>query len=1007
MATAAPPQDGHEGGGAGAEELRPPGPSAGATEAPAGAVAAGPLAAPAPPGGAAAPGSPQEGAGVSEALAEEMPAVQVCVRMRPLLGWERQEGHLCSAVVLKEGKRGGVTVKPREGNEESGRLRSFRFDAVIGPDCSQEDAWCLTRVEGMVDKVVAGFHATVFAYGQTGSGKTHTMEGFTYGHHNGASAPSAAAARPKVRLKSTPPEQLGLVPRAASLLFERVEAMQERARAEGRVNADTFIVKASFLQIYNEHVYDLLNPVHTAAQIEAAGRAEDHAGLRIRWDAARRQFFAENLFEYECQTADELLDHYGTGLQHKQVASTGMNVASSRSHTVLVVKLVRRRGLKLDEGQDDVDAPAAPVKEVVSKLALVDLAGSERASASNSAAGGDRNARRFHEAVNVNQSLFVLRKVIAALSKRFALLHCRARAPVSCRAGALEALALETKEASEALPPSEPLLDSWETEFRSRPRPPSALWDVADEAFLELVRCRACIRVTRVDPKEGVFTLRMKCLWSFRTKNRGEQAEVTMRGVPGIRMPGLRVTVEESRVWKDLNFQSKLSPSTNSLFWRGTTTFTMEGWMAFDLVNFPFDRHMLNLEGLEFVWRSDKDDADYHKSMKVVEFTTDTSSMLPEWRTYHALVEVRKVVDPDVQRTIPNVGNMKIPSYASKFSVLLRIERKDRFYSWQVFVVTYLITMLSCFPLGLPPDVDFLGDRLAMYASGVLTLVANKIGINEHLPNVPYQTFTDWYLLAAIVTVFVAAVATLYPYRLDFEGHLISMNATKLRRVEVVDGMSVDRDAELTFEWLDTVENVVGVLLFSVWTLVVLWAFFVKPRHRTHWETILRSSRRAGDAFGRDEKAPLRSDGGASRSDGRTPTSSREGEEEQQEQREEDQHGSSGRRASGSSAVIRDSQRATREREETVAKDRVEREARPLPEWNAEEVADFLRSLRLGHCVEKLRAEDATAEGPIDGGKLATLSEGGLVGLGLTQLQARKVCRRVRELSLGAHAGAG
>jgi hypothetical protein len=173
-------------------------------------------------------------------------------------------------------------------------------------------------------------------------------------------------------------------------------------------------VKVSFLQIYKEKVFDLLNPVHTLAQRES-GKGEEFAGLRMRWHPTRKQFYVENLFECECSTPDEVLEHYGTGIKNKHVASTAMNVASSRSHTILLITLVRRRGLS-----------STSSSKVVSKLALVDLAGSERASSSTammsstagSTFGGDKGNARFQEAVQINQSLFVLRKVITALSKK-------------------------------------------------------------------------------------------------------------------------------------------------------------------------------------------------------------------------------------------------------------------------------------------------------------------------------------------------------------------------------------------------------------------------------------------------------------------------------------------------------------------------------------------------------------------------------------------------------------
>ncbi|CAE7314939.1 KIN12C, partial [Symbiodinium microadriaticum] len=249
-----------------------------------------------------------------------------------------------------------------------------------------------------MQKVAAGYHATVFAYGQTGSGKTYTMEGYRYR----PDAKAAEAGKPQVCVHTTTPERLGVIPRVLQKLFGYVDKLQR----EVDDNGETFSVSISFLQIYQERIYDLLNPAPVLPQ--GFGQAED-SGLRLRWDAAREHFYVENLFVYQCTSAEDALKFYNAGVQRKQMASTAMNIASSRSHTVLMLTL-RRRSV-LAETSDLGSGEA--VREVMSHLALVDLAGSEKAAAAN-----EGNPERFKEAVNINQSLFVLRRVITALSRR-------------------------------------------------------------------------------------------------------------------------------------------------------------------------------------------------------------------------------------------------------------------------------------------------------------------------------------------------------------------------------------------------------------------------------------------------------------------------------------------------------------------------------------------------------------------------------------------------------------
>ena len=78
----------------------------------------------------------------------------------------------------------------------------------------------------VVASVLEGFNGTIFAYGQTGAGKTFTMEGV-----------------------QDPPELRGIIPNAFQQIFDRVALAAEGVQ---------FLVRASYLEIYNEEVRDLL-----------------------------------------------------------------------------------------------------------------------------------------------------------------------------------------------------------------------------------------------------------------------------------------------------------------------------------------------------------------------------------------------------------------------------------------------------------------------------------------------------------------------------------------------------------------------------------------------------------------------------------------------------------------------------------------------------------------------------------------------------------------------------
>mmetsp|Transcript_105027 Transcript_105027/g.306893 ORF Transcript_105027/g.306893 Transcript_105027/m.306893 type:complete len:385 (+) Transcript_105027:104-1258(+) len=337
--------------------------------------------------------------------------------------------------------------------------------------------------------------------------------------------------------------------------------------------------------------------------------------------------------------------------------------------------------------------------------------------------------------------------------------------------------------------------DLAQSRFLSAPPPPDGLWDTDDSQFLEKVRCSAKIRLTCVDPKNGRFEARMKCSWGFRTLNAGDRTEVQLR-TPGIRMPGMTVQVEESRIWRDLQLSTK-----RTVYWRGTSLFTLSGLEIFEIQDFPYDRQIINFELMDFVWRPDKDAATYDFSMRVAEFTLEAASMLPEWATYPAIVTAE-----NEQKLLRG------PSSASRFRVCLRVERKHWYHVIQVFLVTYLITTVSCFPLAMPPTEAHIGDRLALYGGGLLTLVAFKFGIADHMPSVPYSTFTDYYLLWQIVTLIGLSVETLLAYRF------------------VTEPGEEGGPGLLEHATVDRLENTFLVILILIWTAYFLFAAFFKTR---------------------------------------------------------------------------------------------------------------------------------------------------------------------------------
>jgi kinesin family protein 4/21/27 len=121
------------------------------------------------------------------------------------------------------------------------------------------------------------------------------------------------------------------------------------------------------------------------------------AGLKLRWNP-REQFTVENLFVYQCKTADEVLELFYLGSKNRVTASHKLNLSSSRSHSIMEIKL-ESIGRRLNHIIDNQN----PDNFLSSKLELVDLAGSERISLTGA------EGKQAKESIDINRSLFILR----------------------------------------------------------------------------------------------------------------------------------------------------------------------------------------------------------------------------------------------------------------------------------------------------------------------------------------------------------------------------------------------------------------------------------------------------------------------------------------------------------------------------------------------------------------------------------------------------------------------
>ncbi|XP_072397794.1 kinesin-like protein KIF12 isoform X1 [Diabrotica undecimpunctata] len=286
--------------------------------------------------------------------------INVVVRVRPLCNKEIKSGE--ESVIQFPGN-GQVLVDGIPGGPSGGQKpKLFSFNVVFEPAATQEDVLQYSGMKRLIEMALEGFRCTCFCYGQTGSGKTHTLTG----------PPGLFG------LKTAPySDQHGLVFRSFMYLFQLIQEKPEMH----------FILKASFLEIYNEKVIDLLNP----------GSARK--SLAVRWSKKARGFFVENLFSVDCEEFDDLLAVLEEGMRNRSVGRHNMNDYSSRSHTILSVNITSEQPT---EGGVFISRSG--------KINFVDLAGSEMTKKTQS------EGKTLEEANNINKSLMVLGYCISSLS---------------------------------------------------------------------------------------------------------------------------------------------------------------------------------------------------------------------------------------------------------------------------------------------------------------------------------------------------------------------------------------------------------------------------------------------------------------------------------------------------------------------------------------------------------------------------------------------------------------
>ena len=268
--------------------------------------------------------------------------------------------------------------------------KNFNFDFVGGEGTSQATIFNAIA-KPIADSCMQGYNGTIFAYGQTGAGKTYTIQG----PEIDADAPTTSDAtgigggvsRPFKRPKPGPSEQTqqhhGIIQRSFDYIFQNIAGQQKLVAENADGSELSFLVKCSYLEIYNEQIMDLLEP--------------SSINLNVREDI-KKGVYIEGLREEAVTSYRDMMQLILRGAKNRHVGETSMNRESSRSHSVLTTTI---------ESKSMSNTGVWNMK--TSRFHIIDLAGSERSKNTNAV------GERLKEAGMINKSLSALGNVINSL----------------------------------------------------------------------------------------------------------------------------------------------------------------------------------------------------------------------------------------------------------------------------------------------------------------------------------------------------------------------------------------------------------------------------------------------------------------------------------------------------------------------------------------------------------------------------------------------------------------
>ncbi|XP_045386680.1 kinesin-like protein KIF23 isoform X6 [Lemur catta] len=316
----------------------------------------------------------------------------------------------------------------------------YSFKQVFGTHTSQKELFDVVA-NPLVDDLIHGKNGLLFTYGVTGSGKTHTMTGspgeggllprcldmifnsigsfqakryvFKSNDRNSMDIQCEVDAllerqkREAVPIPKTPSSKRQIDPEFADMI-----TVQEFCKAEEVDEDSVYGVFVSYIEIYNNYIYDLLEEVpfdpikpkwnSCSTPMRNTDFVPPQSKL-LREDKNHNMYVA-GCTEVEVKSTEEAFEVFWRGQKKRRIANTHLNRESSRSHSVFNIKLVQA---PLDADGDNVLQEKEQI--TISQLSLVDLAGSERTNRTRA------EGNRLREAGNINQSLMTLRTCMDVL----------------------------------------------------------------------------------------------------------------------------------------------------------------------------------------------------------------------------------------------------------------------------------------------------------------------------------------------------------------------------------------------------------------------------------------------------------------------------------------------------------------------------------------------------------------------------------------------------------------